>query len=103
MTPPEISEQPIEWEYRGWRFGGWIRRSENLKASQEIVVAFHGFDRNAREMFNFSPLFKDDSVMLSISLLHHGNSMPLPPIPLDEALKPALLIESIENFICMNL
>ncbi len=102
MIPPEISEQPIEWEYRGWRFGGWIRGGENIKPSQEIVVAFHGFDRNAREMFNFSPLFEDDSVMLSISLLHHDTSTPLPPLPLDEALEPSILIESIENFISMN-
>jgi len=103
MIPPEISEQAIEWEFCGWRFGGWIRGVENIKSSQEVVVAFHGFNRNAREMFNFSPLFEDDSVMLSISLLHHDNSKPLPPIPLDEALEPALLIESVEDYISVNL
>jgi pimeloyl-ACP methyl ester carboxylesterase len=102
MIPPEISEQPIEWEYRGWRFGGWLRGGKTIKSTQEVVVAFHGFDRSAREMFNFSPLFEDDSVMLSISLLHHDKSTPLPPLPLDEALEPSILIDGIENFISMN-
>ena len=31
MIPPEISEQPIAWEYRGWRFGGWLRGGKNYQ------------------------------------------------------------------------
>jgi len=103
MIPPEICEKAIKWEYRGWQFGGWIRSNKNIKSSKEIVVAFHGFDRNAREMFNFSPLFKDDAVILSLSLLHHGNSTPIPPTPLDQALEPSLLVESVEIFISKHL
>lgn len=103
MTPPKMSEKEIKWEYKGWQFGGWIRASNNIKSSKEIVVAFHGFDRNAREMFNFSPLFMNDAVILSLSLLHHGNSKPIPPTPLKQALEPSLLIESIETFISKRL
>ena len=102
MTSLVTIEQPIEWEYRGWRFGGWIRGGDNLHLSKTIVVAFHGFDRNSKEMFNFSPLFEETTAMLSVSLLHHERSTPIAPKNLDEALKPSVLIQAIESYISLN-
>ena len=102
MNLPQISNEAIEWEYKGWRFGGWLSEHSEVDIPDKIVIAFHGFDRNAKEMLNFRPLINDRTAILSISLLHHNKSVPLPPIPLDEALEPIILIEGIEWFIAQR-
>tara|TARA_B110000459_G_scaffold135901_1_gene148456 strand:- start:2008 stop:2901 length:894 start_codon:yes stop_codon:yes gene_type:complete len=102
MNLPKISNEAIEWEYKGWRFGGWLSEHSEVDVPDKIVIAFHGFDRNAQEMLNFRPLINIKTAILSISLLHHNKSAPLPPIPLDEALEPIILIEGIEWFIAQR-
>jgi pimeloyl-ACP methyl ester carboxylesterase len=89
----------VEWKYRGWQFGAWKISSINPAPPSKVVIAFHGFDRKAKEMENFMPLYDSNTSMLSISLLHHGSSKPLPPIPLKEPLSPKLLIDAIESYI----
>ena len=87
----------VEWKYRGWQFGAWKISSINPTPPSKVVIAFHGFDRKAKEMDNFMPLYDSNTSMLSISLLHHGSSKPLPPIPLKEPLSPKLLIDAKQD------
>lgn len=84
------------WQHEDWCFEGWEVPSA-LDQTQKIVVAFHGFDRSASEMENFMPIFDETTAMLSINLLHHGESKPLPPRELDSILDPSTLLEAIYN------
>jgi len=88
----------VEWEHHGWQFGAWEIPASNPTPDSKTVVAFHGFDREAKEMGNFMPLYDSSTSMLSISLLHHGSSKPLPPLPLEEPLSPQVLIDALEAY-----
>ncbi|MGY8883957.1 MAG: hypothetical protein ACKVKI_00425 [Flavobacteriales bacterium] len=92
----------VEWEYHGWQFGAWKISASNPTPASKVVVAFHGFDRQAKEMENFMPLYDSNTSMLSISLLHHGSSKPLPPMSPEEPLSPQVLIDSVESYIGEN-
>lgn len=89
----------VEWEYRGWRFGAWSTLDIDKGRNSKVVVAFHGFDRNADEMGNFLSLYDSETEMLSVSLVHHGRSTPLPPLDKKASLSPELLMEAIESYI----
>ncbi|PCJ82613.1 MAG: hypothetical protein COA49_00700 [Bacteroidetes bacterium] len=89
----------VEWEYRGWRFGAWSTLDIDKVVNSKVVVAFHGFDRNADEMGNFLPLYDSETEMLSVSLVHHGRSTPLPPLDKKASLSPELLMEAVEYYI----
>lgn len=89
----------VEWEHQGWKFGAWEIPALNPTPESKTVVAFHGFDREAKEMGNFMPLYDSSTSMLSISLLHHGSSKPLPPLPLEEPLSPQVLIDALEAYV----
>ncbi len=89
----------VEWEYRGWRFGAWSTLGVEKERKSKVVVAFHGFDRHADEMGSFEPLYDLDTQMLSVSLVHHGSSIPLAPLDKRAALSPELLMEAIESYI----
>jgi pimeloyl-ACP methyl ester carboxylesterase len=92
----------VKWEYLGWQFGAWKTPSANSSHPSKIVIAFHGFDREAKEMESFMPLYDANTSMLSVSLLHHGSSKPLPPLPIKEPLHPKLLINAIESHIGLD-
>lgn len=92
----------VKWEYLGWQFGAWRIPSVNSHQPSKIVIAFHGFDREAKEMESFMPLFDSNTSMLSVSLLHHGSSRPLAPLPLKKPLSPKLLINAIESYIGLD-
>jgi len=50
-------------------------------------------------MGSFEPLYDLDTQMLSVSLVHHGSSIPLAPLDKRTALSPELLMEAIESYI----
>ena len=89
----------VEWEHQGWQFGAWEIPALNPTPESKTVVAFHGFNREAKEMGNFMPLYDSSTSMLSISLLHHGSSKPLPPLSLEEPLSPQVLIDALEAYV----
>ena len=89
------------WDYKNWRFQSWFVPAKS-KTTKRLVIAFHGFDRNCEEMENFNPFFSDDTAILSINLLHHGESKPRQPLSLDHALSPHTLLHAIEGFIANN-
>ena len=92
----------VEWEHNGWQFGAWKIPASNPTPASKVVVAFHGFDRDAKEMGNFMHLYDANTSMLSISLLHHGNSKPLPPLSPEDPLSPQVLIDAIESHMGTN-
>ena len=59
----------VEWEHNGWQFGAWEILASNPTTASKVVVAFHGFDRDAKEMGNFMPLYVVVVVPLLLSLL----------------------------------
>mgnify|MGYP006156950127 CR=1 FL=1 len=88
----------VIWRDNGWQFEGWIKTAV-AGATHKVVIAFHGFDRTAKEMENFMPLYDNKTTMLSVSLLHHGKSRPIPPLKIDKILPPEILMEALKNII----
>ena len=88
----------VIWRDNGWQFEGWIKTAV-AGATHKVVIAFHGFDRTAKEMENFMPLYDNKTTMLSVNLLHHGKSQPLPPLKIDKILPPEILMEALKNII----
>lgn len=97
ITIAEISNmeqgKQVVWQYDNWSFEGW--EISSLDQTEKIVIAFHGFDRLASEMESFMPIFDASTAMLSINLLHHGESKPLTPRELDSVLEPQVLLDAI--------
>ena len=60
--------EKVIWDDSNWRFEGWIVPAKSGSANN-VVIAFHGFDRNAEEMENFMPFYDDDTAMLSVNLI----------------------------------
>jgi pimeloyl-ACP methyl ester carboxylesterase len=86
------------WNYKNWKFQSWWVPSKT-KTPNRLVIAFHGFDRNSQEMENFKVFYPESTAMLSINLLHHGESKPQPPLNINHALSPHTLLHAIEKFI----
>ena len=82
----------------GWQFEGWVKTAAS-GITKRVVIGFHGFDRTSKEMGNFMPIYDSNTALLSVSLLHHGKSRPLPPIKIDKILPPDILMEALDNFI----
>jgi pimeloyl-ACP methyl ester carboxylesterase len=91
----------VIWDYKNWKFQSWLVPSETVTPTN-LVVAFHGFDRNSEEMKNFMPFYSSSTAMLSINLLHHGKSRPQPPLSIDHALSPHTLINAIDKFVAQT-
>ncbi|MBM55655.1 MAG: hypothetical protein CMB32_03755 [Euryarchaeota archaeon] len=85
----------VIWDTLNWQFEGWIVPAKSGRNAR-IVVAFHGFDRSADEMENFMPLFCENTSMLSINLLHHGESKPKDGMHNYSMLEPNELLDSIK-------
>ena len=84
----------VVWEDLSWRFEGWAVPAKSGKASS-VVIAFHGFDRSSSEMENFMSFYDDDTAMLSVNLLHHGESGPIGDLHIYSMLEPSILIDSL--------
>ncbi len=84
----------VVWEDSSWRFEGWVIQAQNNHA-KKVVIAFHGFDRRASEMENFMSFYDNDTGMLSINLLHHGESGPVGDLHLYSMLEPEILLNSL--------
>lgn len=85
----------VIWDNSSWKFEGWIVPAKSGKTSR-VIIAFHGFDRSSEEMENFMPLYDDDTSMLSINLLHHGESKPKNGFHMYSMLEPNDLLDSIK-------
>lgn len=105
ITIAEISNmeqgKQVVWQHDNWSFEGWEIPS-TLDQTEKIVIAFHGFDRSADEMESFMPIYDESTAMLSINLLHHGDSKPLPPRGLDSVLEPQVLLDAIHSRIAAS-
>ena len=86
----------VVWDDSNWRFEGWAVPAKSGE-NQTVAIAFHGFDRNSEEMENFMPLYDDNTALLSINLLHHGESRPLDPLPIDSQLDPEFLLKALDS------
>ena len=86
----------VVWEDSSWRFEGWVVPAKSGKASS-VVIAFHGFDRSASEMENFMPFYGDDTAMLSVNLLHHGESRPIGDLHIYSMLEPSVLVNVLKR------
>jgi len=88
----------VIWINNGWQFEGWIKPAVS-GVTDRVVIAFHGFDRTAKEMESFMPIYDSNTALLSVNLLHHGKSKPLPPIKVDKILPPDILMAALEKMI----
>ncbi len=86
----------VVWDDSNWRFEGWAVPAKSGH-NQTVSIAFHGFDKNAEEMENFMPFYDDNTSLLSINLLHHGESRPLEPLQIDSQLDPDFLLKTLNS------
>ncbi|MBM71494.1 MAG: hypothetical protein CL847_01745 [Crocinitomicaceae bacterium] len=86
----------VVWDDSGWRFEGWVVSAKSGKNSK-VAISFHGFDRSASEMENFMPFYCDDTALLSVNLLHHGESKPLDDLNIYSMLEPSILLEVLKR------
>ena len=88
--------EKVIWDDSNWRFEGWIVPAKSGSVNN-VVIAFHGFDRNAEEMENFMPFYDDDTAMLSINLIYHGESRPIGERHIYSMLEPSILLDAIKR------
>ena len=86
----------VVWEDSSWRFEGWVVPAKSGKTTK-VVIAFHGFDRSASEMENFMPFYDKDAAMLSVNLLHHGDSGPIGDLHVYSMLEPRFFLKALKR------
>jgi len=101
----KVLSRQTSWTHQGWTWRGiWAEwggdtESNDDKAWDHVVVAFHGFGRPVEEMLSYTPLFPGKTAMLSIALCHHHGSSTPPNQPETLALDPSVFQAAIEMWI----